>query len=246
MLRKLLFSCSLLIFLNSCDQFFPTLGEMNKKISKLEKNQQVILSKLTTMESKMQGGRGAAPSPNKVYDVKVGDSFVYGEETAPVTIIKWLDFQCPYCAQSVGLVDAIIKKYPKDVKVVYKNFPLSFHKQAKKAAKYALAAEKQGKFLEMYHEIYKDYKKLKANEDYPLELAEKLGLDVAKLKKDLEDPSIEKRITEEVNQLKNSGIPRMSVPKFLINGKEPRGRNIELWSQMIEKELEKAGKKTQG
>lgn len=245
-LRKLLTPCSLFVLATSCDQFFPSLQEMNQKIDQLRDNQQILLGKVDAIEKRLQGPMNAnTPNPDRVYNVEVGDSFVYGNKNAPVTLIKWLDFQCPYCAQSVPLVDAIMKKYPNDVKIVFKNFPLDFHQEAKKASEYALAAEKQGKFLEMYHAIYNDYKNLKNNQDYPLEIAKKIGLDVEKLKQDLNDPSIQARIAKEVNELRSSGMQRLSVPKFLINGKEPRGRNLELWSQMIDAEIAKSKEKAQ-
>ena len=79
-------------------------------------------------------------------------------------------------------MDDILKKYPNDVKVIVKNFPLSFHKQARRAAQYSLAAHRQGKYKEMYHAIFEDFRKLKTNEDFPLEIAETLGLDVEQLK----------------------------------------------------------------
>ena len=72
--------------------------------------------------------------------------------------------------QVCRLVDDILAKYPNDVKVVIKNFPLSFHKQAYKAAQYALAANEQGKYKEMYYAIFKDYKKLKSMKIGPLKL----------------------------------------------------------------------------
>ena len=58
------------------------------------------------------------------------------------------------------------------MKVVIKNFPLSFHKQAYKAAQYVSAAQEQGKYKELYHKVFENYKKLKNNEDLPLELGE--------------------------------------------------------------------------
>ena len=79
-------------------------------------------------------------------------------------------------------MDEILEKYPNDVKVIVKNFPLSFHKQARRAAQYALAADRQGKFKEMYHAIFEEYRKLKANEDLPLEIAQRIGLDMEKFK----------------------------------------------------------------
>jgi len=140
------------------------------------------------------------------------------------------------------LVDDVIKKYPNDVKVIIKNFPLGFHKQARRAAQYALAADKQGKYKEMYHAIMKDFRKLKTNEDYPLELAANLNLDIEKLKLDANDPAIDAQIEKEINQLRNSGIPRLAVPKFLVAGKEPQGRSLAAFSTIIDAELKKAKK----
>ena len=137
-------------------------------------------------------------------------------------------------------MDDLVKKYPNDVRVVIKHFPLSFHKQAKKAALYSLAAERQGKFMDMYHKIMDNYRNLKSNEDIPRQYAQEMGLDMAKFDKDMQDPALEARLNKEMNQMKQSGVPRMSVPKFLINGKEPQGsRNLENYSAIIEAELKK-------
>ena len=136
-------------------------------------------------------------------------------------------------------MDDILKKYPNDVKVLIKNFPLSFHKQAMKAAQYSLAADRQGKYKEMYHAIMEDFRKLKTNEDMPLDIAATLGLNVEKLKTDAEDPAIIAQINKEITQLKNSGIPRLSVPKFLVAGREPTGRDLGTFSAMIDAELKK-------
>ena len=137
-------------------------------------------------------------------------------------------------------MDDLLKKYPNDVRVVVKQFPLSFHKQARKASLYALAAERQGKYKEMSNKIFENYRNLKSNEDLPRQYAEELGLDMVQFDKDMKDPALDARIDKEMNQMKQSGIPRMSVPKFLINGKEPQGgRNLESYSAMIDAELKK-------
>jgi len=139
-------------------------------------------------------------------------------------------------------MDDILKKYPNDVQIVIKNFPLSFHKQAKKAALYALAAERQGKYKDMYRKIMENYRTLKTNEDIPRQYAQELGLDMVKFDQDMKDPALEARIDKETNQMRQSGLPRLSVPKFLINGKEPQGRSLEAWSTMIDEELKKVKK----
>ena len=92
----------------------------------------------------------------------------------------------------------------------------------------------------MYHKIMENYRNLKSNEDIPRQYAEELGLDMVQFDKDMKDPALEARIDKEVNQMRQSGIPRLSVPKFLINGKEPQGgRNIENYSAIIDAELKK-------
>ena len=138
------------------------------------------------------------------------------------------------------MIDDLVKKFPNDLRVVIKHFPLGNHKQAKKAAMYSIAAERQGKFLEMEHKIFENYRQLRNNEDLPRQYAVELGLDMDKFDKDMQDPSIEAKINKEINQLRQSGIARLSVPKFLINGKEPQGkRSLENWSAIIQSYLNK-------
>tara|TARA_Y100001970_G_C14222327_1_gene853430 strand:+ start:2361 stop:2807 length:447 start_codon:yes stop_codon:yes gene_type:complete len=148
------------------------------------------------------------------------------------------------------MVDEILKKYPNDVKVVFKSFPLSSHKQAFKAAKYSMAAGRQGKFKEMFYRIFENdtWKQLRNNEDLPLQLAAELGLDIDQLNKDMTDPAIDAQIQKEYQELKAlsgayetdkyAGV-RLAVPKFFINGREPEGRSVEAWSKVIDEELKK-------
>ncbi len=78
--------------------------------------------------------------------------------------------------------------------------------------------------MEMSNKIFENYRQLKSNEDLPRQYAEELGLDMVKFDQDVKDPALDARIEREMQQMKQSGIPRMSVPKFLINGKEPQGK----------------------
>ncbi len=137
------------------------------------------------------------------------------------------------------MVDDILAKYPKDVKVVIKNFPLSFHKQAMQAAKYSLAAHKQGKYKDLYRKIFENYRELKKNEKLPETYARELGLDMNKFLQDADSKEISDQLNKEINQLRNSGIPRLAVPKFLIQGKEPQGRDLATFSAMIDAALKK-------
>ena len=159
------------------------------------------------------------------------------------------------------MIDEVLAKYPNDVKVVVKNFPLNFHKQARDAAKYALASDRQkicgtakneSCYKDMYHLTFcgttekvavtecNAWRKLKTNPDLPLEYAEQLGLDMVKLKQDAKDSALEDLIKKESLEL-SQNFARKSVPKFLIQGKEPPGgkRNLETWSVIIDAELKK-------
>ena len=148
------------------------------------------------------------------------------------------------------MIDEVLAKYPNDVKVVIKNFPLGSHKQARKAAQYALAAHRQGKYKEMYHKIFENYKDLKTNEDLPATYAAELGLDVGQLNADMSDKAISDLIDWEYGQLRALGgaYPetdeyaagvRLAVPKFFVNGREPLSRSLAAFSTIIDEELKK-------
>ena len=248
-LIKYIISISALILLIG---FLNANQDLNEKLDRLLDNQKVILTRLQKLEKnqnelakKINSNPGSNKKNNrpqvdynKEYKVPVGESVVLGNPTADVTIIKWTDFQWPYCAKSTGLVDDILKKYPNDVRVVVKNFPLGSHKQANKAALYALAAGRQGKYKEMFNKIFDNWRQLRNNEDLPLSYADELGLNIDQIKSDIKDPSLQKIIDDEMNQLKGTGM-RMAVPKFLINGKEPQGRDLASWSKIIDGYLKK-------
>ena len=214
------------------------LKKINQKLDGISKRIGALEKKVASAPAPKNNNKKQA-DPNAVYNVPVGNSVVLGNPNAKVTIVKWTDFQWPYCAKSVSLIDDILAKYPNDVKVVVKNFPLSFHKQAKKAAKYSFAAHKQGKYKEMYHKIMENFRELKNNEDLPMTYAREFGLNMSQFVKDFESPEVAAQIETEINELRNSGIPRLSVPKFLIQGKEPQGRSVEAFSAAIDKILKK-------
>ena len=100
------------------------------------------------------------------------------------------------------MVDDILKKYPDDVKVVIKNFPLSFHKQAKLAAQYCLAAREQGglkAYKELYKKIFDNFRSLKSNPDLPVQLAKEMGLDIDYIHSSPEKLTIEKKFNVILN-----------------------------------------------
>ncbi len=129
----------------------------------------------------------------------------------------------------------MLEKYPEDVKVVFKNFPLTMHKFAKPAAKGALAAHKQGKFWEYHHKIFQNYKAL--NDDKLREFAEELNLDMDKFNKDINDAEIENLINRDVMDGMRVGV--RGTPTIFVNGKLLKNRSLQGFQIMIDAELKK-------
>ena len=131
----------------------------------------------------------------------------------------------------------MIEKYPKQVKIVYKNFPIRSHKYSEPAAKAALAAQKQGKFWPFHDLLYAHYKEL--GDKKIREIANQLKLDMVRFEKDRKSPAIAGKVSADLRDGSNAGI--RGVPTVFINGRRLRKRSLEGFSGMIEKELEKAG-----
>lgn len=154
--------------------------------------------------------------------VDLGDAPVRGPADAKVTIVTFSDFQCPFCQRGAATMDEVLKAYPKEVKLVFKNLPLPFHDKAKPAARAALAAKKQGKFWEMHDLLFKNQQSF-SDEGFA-KFATDLGLDVEKFKADMASPDLDKAIdadAEQGRQLGVNGTPGFFVNGVLISGAQP-------------------------
>jgi len=166
--------------------------------------------------------------------IDVGASPTKGDKDAKVTIIEFSDFQCPFCKRGADTVDAILKKYPKDVKVAFKNLPLPMHPEAGPSAKAALAAGKQGKFWEFHDALFNNQQKL--NAAFYEEQAKTLGLDIEKFKKDMASEEIAKQVKEDEELAKKHGIS--GTPGFFVNGVAVKGAYpVEHFSRIIDRWL---------
>ena len=131
----------------------------------------------------------------------------------------------------------MIENYPKQVKIVYKNFPIRSHKYSEPSAKAALAAERQGKFWPFHDRLYAHYKDL--SDEKIREIAGQLKLDMAQFEKDRKDPEIAGKVRADIRDGRKAGV--RGVPTVFINGRRLRKRSVQGFSEMIEKELQKAG-----
>jgi protein-disulfide isomerase len=129
----------------------------------------------------------------------------------------------------------VLDKYPDNVKLVVKNYPLSSHKFAYKAASAALAANDQGKFWEFHSALFKNYNAL--NDAKIQDIAKELGLDMEKFNKDMQSPAIKGLIERDLTNGRQAGIN--GTPTIFINGKTSEDRNLPGIYQVIEAELRK-------
>jgi protein-disulfide isomerase len=154
--------------------------------------------------------------PNKIYTVPVGKSPYKGPKDAPITVVVFQDFQCPFSNRSQATIKKLIETYPNQIKLAFKNYPLPFHKDAPLASEAALAAGEQGKFWEMHDKIFANQKKLKI--DNLKSYAQTLNLDMNKFNKDLESHRFKKIVDEDMKIAKGLGV--RGTPTFFINGKK--------------------------
>ena len=158
---------------------------------------------------------------------------IRGVENAPVTIAVYSDFQCPYCSQVEPVLAQLLAKFPKEVKIVFKNYPLSFHKFARSAATAALAAHEQGKYWEFHDRLFENYADL--SEDKILEIARSLKLDMDKFKSKRVDPGIQELINRDMAEAQDNGVT--GTPSLFINGKPVKDRSFEGMQGAVRAEL---------
>lgn len=142
-----------------------------------------------------------------------------GPQNAPITIVEFSDFQCPYCALAVPQIKAILKTYPSQVKLVFKEFPLEEHSQAQLAASAALAAQKQGKFWAMHDAMYANRNNL--SRQNILALAKQTGLDMKRFESDMNSTEVRETIVRDLQDGDRAGV--QGTPTIFINGQRYNG-----------------------
>jgi protein-disulfide isomerase len=142
-----------------------------------------------------------------------------GSTSAPITIVEFSDFQCPFCSRVLPTLDKLQKDYPGKIRVFFRHNPLPFHSDATPAAQAAVAAEAQGKFWEMHDKLFGNQQNLKRPdlEKY----AKEIGLDVEKFKKDIDAPATKKRVEDDLELGKKLGV--QGTPNFFVDGRPIRG-----------------------
>ncbi len=167
--------------------------------------------------------REAAPPPrprdaedDKPQVIAVGEAPTLGPDDAPVTIVEFSDFECPYCVQGAQAVKKVARAYGDKVRVVFKHYPLGFHFAAKGAAAASMAAHQQGKFWAYHDLLFAGQKNL--TRPSLLAYARSLELDMDSFTQALDSVSLGNFVDEDIRQGNKIGV--RGTPTFFINGQK--------------------------
>ena len=140
-----------------------------------------------------------------------------GNSQAHVTLVEYGDYQCPYCGKAYPIIKALQQQFGKDIKFVFRNFPLSkIHPQAKLAAIAAEAANNQGQFWEMHDILFENQESLFLPS--LIEYTKKIGLDIIRFEEDIQSPALASKVEADFESGMRSGVS--GTPGFFINGEK--------------------------
>jgi protein-disulfide isomerase len=220
-------------------------NELLDRVAKLEQRIELLEKRLGALPGQQAK---AQAEQTEAFDIPIGESYVWGNPSAPITLVKFSDYQCPFCNRAHETFVEKIFEDPslKDkVKVVFKHFPLAFHKNARPASKAALAAGEQGHdcFWQMTKKLYVGQREL--TEDNFKKWAKEVkcthkgghvaALDAQKFWSDYtsKDATYEKMIQDDVNLGMHKANVR-GTPTFYVNGWQLGQRSVDAVKQLIE------------
>ena len=191
---------------------------------------------LNTLPKSAPPAAAAAAAPPEHVDVKVGDAPIKGPNNAPVTVVIFSDFQCPFCSRVEPTLKQIESDYKGKVKFAWKNQPLPFHNHAELAAEASLAANEQGKFWELHDKMFANQQKLERAdiEGY----AKELGLNMGKFSAALDSGKFKDKVAKDMAEGTAAGAS--GTPTFFINGNKLVGAQpVDSFKKIIDQELAK-------
>jgi protein-disulfide isomerase len=174
-----------------------------------------------------------------VRELSLADSPSKGPADAKVVLAEFADFQCPACGAARPVIEEVMKRHPRDVRLVFKHFPLAIHENAEKAARAAVAAQRQNKFWEMHALLFENQQKL--DPGHVESLAKGLGLDMKRFVQDRDSEATADAVARDRKQ--GEALALKSTPSLFVNGRpfpstSDLAEDLESW---IKSELELGG-----
>lgn len=179
--------------------------------------------------------RLTAPAPFRA-EVDVAGAPVRGDVAAPVTIVEYSDFHCPFCRRVQPTLTALLDKYKGQVRLVYKHLPLDqLHPNARRVSEASYCAARQDKFWAFHDAVYADTGS-EANDATLARFATAAGLDAAAFTSCLAGPEARAAVARDLAEGEALGLS--STPGFFVNGREVRGAQpLEAFTAIIDEEL---------
>jgi protein-disulfide isomerase len=182
--------------------------------------------------------RAVPPAQRRMTGVSIEGAPVRGPEQAPITIVEFSDFQCPFCSRVHPTLQKLLAAYPDSVRLVFKHNPLPIHPDAPLAHRASIAAGQQGRFWEMHDKIFANARDLSRRR--LVEHARDLGLDIAQFTRDLDSSEFIALLERDIAEADRLGITGM--PTFYINGRVVSGAQpYENFKALIEREATRSG-----
>lgn len=219
----------------------------------IEENPELFMSSLEVAARSMQKSqRAASDTSNKSTlkkfiknplepETRLSVAFK-GNKDAPITIVEYSDFQCGFCTRAHGTIEALMKKYPGKIKLIYKHLPLNFHPQAMISAQYfeAIKLQSMDNAFNFHNKVFLSQSKLNQGEKFLDTIAKNLKVDMIKLKNDIASDRVKNKIKDDIKEAQKFGF--QGTPGFIVNGIPVKGAYPAEHFEMIFKELKKQGK----
>jgi len=168
--------------------------------------------------------------------VAAAEGATQGPANAPIELIEFSDFQCPYCLRAHPILKQVLSTYGDKIRFVYRNYPLPNHPNARPAAEAAQCAAEQSKFWAYHDRLFADQGKL-SNDDLKRTAAE-LGMDAGKFNACFDSHKYQARVEADVRAGNEAGVS--GTPSFFINGRMLTGAQpFEAFKRTIDEELER-------
>ncbi|MBT3236290.1 MAG: DsbA family protein [Bdellovibrionales bacterium] len=160
---------------------------------------------------------------NPLKPVIRSDESIRGTKGAPLVLIEYSDFECPFCSRGFDTVRTLLEKYDGKLQFVYKHLPLSFHPSAMIAAQYyeAIRLQSEDKAFKFHDAIFANQRKLKNGEKFLKKTAKKLKLNMKKLATDIKSKKVMDRIKSDQQEASKFGM--QGTPGFILNGIPVKG-----------------------
>lgn len=203
----------------------------------LERNGAQMMQKLTGRQRQMDAQQLEEQFERQLktpVSIPLEGSPSLGPDSAPVTIVAFSDFECPFCSRVVPTLKQLLQSNPGKIRLIFKHLPLPMHKNARLAAQAAIAAQAQGKFWEMHDKIFENQRAL--SESAIQQFARDLKLDLKRFNRSLSAPETLARIESDLQTA--SIIGARSTPTFFMNGAMVRGAlPLDQWNRLLAKAL---------